>query len=933
MPYDLTAVHVIDSLHAICVGNHGIVYVTADCGLTWTPYSIGDTTDLTGVTANGCKGYISGAHGQMYTFNVSYSPTAPLFTTSADTVCNGTNVVLTVTAPKLGSIYKWNNGHTGTTDTVAVTGNYVVTEYSACDTLSSVVHHVVVNPTLTPGVAISPSIFTTICAGTPITFTATSNNGGATPVYQWKKNHINVGTNSITYTDSALANNDTISCTLTSSAACASPATASSNTIAIIVNPILTPSVSISASPSTSVNTGTVVTYSAAIANGGSTPNYHWLKNGATVGTNSPSYVDSFVANSDVIRCILTSNANCLTRATDSSNSITMTVLSPFSTWTGGSTVWNNPANWSPAGVPSCAIDVVIPNLPNKPVITGTMNVRNLTINAGGGITINSGSTLQVCGSISNNGIASFGNGNVVLQGAGNQSLAGYTSFGNVEVNGNYYIGGGADVIEVRGILKKTGGTLYTGNKLTLISTATQTALIQENGGSLNGKITMQRYVGGVVGYHHLSSPMTNATVSEWGNDFPITGINGIGAFVAGKEGTLQEYREPSNLFNKLDSGYYNYTTPSLLLPSAKGFTAIIKTLPITVTTFGTPLATTVSATITKSTGPGVAHGWNFIGNPYPSPMSWTALKALNVGKMDGTCYLWKSTGLGTGTWQAYNGTAGVNGVGDIISSTQGFFMKSSLPSSTISFDNSIRTLDLSPVFYKTYPLQQNEIRLSLTNTSNSDESDETVAYTAVGATDGYDADVDAIKLDAPIGATQSSSIAYHIAGSPLSIHVTDAINENTELPLQIKVANSGSYTISLTAMNTSLPVYLKDNSRNTYQDLNAKAALLITQDAEVLNQYSIVFKLATDHTVLDESQVNIYGKTGAVVVAHTAMTQNAAVTVYNLLGQEVANSTMTSSPVELPIYNTEGAIYLVQVKEPGKAAISKKVFVAGTLK
>src|SRR5206468_1030563 len=59
---------------------------------------------------------------------------------------------------------------------------------------------------VSPTVTISANPGNTICAGTPVTFTATPSNAGNSPTYQWRKNSTAVGSNSSTYTDSALAN-------------------------------------------------------------------------------------------------------------------------------------------------------------------------------------------------------------------------------------------------------------------------------------------------------------------------------------------------------------------------------------------------------------------------------------------------------------------------------------------------------------------------------------------------------------------------------------------------------------------------------------------------------------------------------------------------------------------------------------------------------
>ncbi|MBK7506397.1 MAG: hypothetical protein IPI52_15495 [Bacteroidetes bacterium] len=135
-----------------------------------------------------------------------------------------------------------------------------------------------------------------ICANTPVTLTAISNGGGNNPIYQWKLNGLNVGSNSTTYSSTTFVNGDQVSCTLTSSSSCANPTSANSNVIIMNVNPIVIPTINITLDVN-SVCAGTLVTATASITGGGSTPSYQWSVNGSNVGTNSATYLSSSFAN------------------------------------------------------------------------------------------------------------------------------------------------------------------------------------------------------------------------------------------------------------------------------------------------------------------------------------------------------------------------------------------------------------------------------------------------------------------------------------------------------------------------------------------------------------------------------------------------------------------------------------------------------------
>ncbi|MBK7173458.1 MAG: hypothetical protein IPH84_09530 [Bacteroidales bacterium] len=166
-----------------------------------------------------------------------------------------------------------------------------------------------VDPVVTASVLISPSV-NPVCAGTSVTFTAVPTNEGTTPVYQWKVNDNNEGTNSSTF-NYVPANNDLVTCELTSNAVCVSGSPATSNSIVMNVDPLLTVSVSINAS-SNPVLAGTEVSFTAIGVNQGSNPVYQWKVNGLAVGINATMY--SYVPNNgDIILCELTSDALCAT--------------------------------------------------------------------------------------------------------------------------------------------------------------------------------------------------------------------------------------------------------------------------------------------------------------------------------------------------------------------------------------------------------------------------------------------------------------------------------------------------------------------------------------------------------------------------------------------------------------------------------------------
>jgi len=91
-----------------------------------------------------------------------------------------------------------------------------------------------VNPLLPVSVTIVASD-DTVCAGDTVVFTATPVNGGSVPIFQWKVNGINQGTNSLLF-EYEPEDGDQVTCMLTSNVTCPSGDPATSNQITITVN-------------------------------------------------------------------------------------------------------------------------------------------------------------------------------------------------------------------------------------------------------------------------------------------------------------------------------------------------------------------------------------------------------------------------------------------------------------------------------------------------------------------------------------------------------------------------------------------------------------------------------------------------------------------------------------------------------------------------
>ncbi len=418
-----------------------------------------------------------------------------------------------------------------------------------------------------------------------------------------------------------------------------------------------------------------------------------------------------------------------------------------------------------------------------------------------------------------------------------------------------------------------------------LLSTAMGTALVINDSPThtVVGNVIMERYLPAVddlggtngVGYHLFSSPFSDATVAQFGDDM------GLVLNTAYNTATEPAFTRPFPTFFQYEetnagattSAYYNpfisnYKVPTTAnLTVARGYQANIATSAIfnnVVDLNGTLNNGNQSITVTNSGGGFGQEGYNLIGNPYPSPIDWDKVLLASTGVANAV-YIDIPVNQYQGIFAEYVNGVPNNGGKKEIASMQGFFVRTAT-GGTVNMNNTVR-LGTDARFFKTTETKSAKEGLVRVALKKGNSLDETTIYFEAGATPNFDNKYDAAKLH-KMNSTRSTLYSYNQNSETaeteyFAINGLGSFDEEQKLPLAINILTEGEYEITLRDMkyfHSKHELYLYDSLTDSLHNLRLEGDYKFTaKKGTEVKRFVLLFKTDANENFFKEEKVVVY--------------------------------------------------------------------------
>lgn len=650
------------------------------------------------------------------------------------------------------------------------------------------------------------------------------------------------------------------------------------------------------------------------------------------------------------------------------------------------STDFNTASNWTGSFVPLSGADISYDAAANNDCYLD----QNRTV---AGINFNNttkklnlnGKTLTINGAISGNGVSSGlltggVSSSLVFTGTGNAgtfymdqaSLGTSNVLNNLTLNrtslGSVTLG---NAVGLKGILTVTAGTFNTGNQITFKSDLNTTAVVAPVTGVINGAVTVERFIPARRAFRFLASPVTtttsirtnwqegvnNGTTSSNSNPNPGYGTHITGS-VSGENGFDATLTTNPSMFTFVNStGLWSSSisnTDVNVLGAGVPYRIMIRgdrSINLNTNT-PTPTNTTLRANGNLYTGTKVitdlsstAGGYNFIGNPYQSPVDMNQVLQASTNLNKVFYYIWDPTLNVRGGYVSVDVGTGDKSIATssatkYLQPWQSCFVKTDFAgSASLSFQEAHKQTSTSNVnvFRKADVASSLKLELYEANAfaNSANLSDALLLQFASGQNnevDGYDADK-FTNLD--------ENFATNNNGSLLSIERRDLPQAEEVIPLYVNQYRNTNYTIVAKAKNIGgLYPFLYDKYTQVYTEIPSDDAVaynysVVGTDVQstASSRFNVVFK--TQSSLSNKSQelaseLKVYPnpvKEGWFVISSPNSTQGMEIVVFNLLGQRipftVSNVNSNNLKIEIP-KSVDKGVYSVEIKQDGQKETKK---------
>jgi len=332
------------------------------------------------------------------------------------------------------------------------------------------------------------------------------------------------------------------------------------------------------------------------------------------------------------------------------------------------------------------------------------------------------------------------------------------------------------------------------------------------------------------------------------------------------------------------------------------------------------------SPTITFHNASGEGHGWNEIGNPYPSAIEWNS--SWTKTNVDATVYVYDGTQYKHWNYN-YSGAPFNTMPNGEIPPTQGFWIKANASSPSITIPNSER-VHSSNTFYKDVVSINNHLAF---NISGNGFNDIMSLGTLTASTDEFDGEFDAYKL---MGNYDAPQIYTYSGETKFAVNIFPEITEDKQLNVGFRCGADGNYILNVEGLdefNPEIDVYLEDkltgSSYESYINLREEPEYeFFAQEGLDESRFVLHFimTLNGNENEFVNSGVNIYSFNKSIYINYQ-MDDQADVIVYDLMGKEITSSNLISNTLNTLTITGEKGYYIAKVIS-GNRVITRKVFI-----